>query len=642
MLLKMSSIFLSLLLTFMGNQELLSYLNLYWRHTEFREPQEQIIEEVLLGKDVFVLLPTGGGKSLCYQLPTLLLEGACLVISPLTALMKDQVEDLLHRNIPADMITADMEVDMVEAVFDRLHLGETKFLYVSPERLSNPVFLEHIKEAPISLIAVDEAHCISEWGQDFRPSYKNIKEFRNQICKVPIIALTATATPKVSEEILEKLGMNQAAVFTKSFLRENLQIVLKNTANKYPYLAKYLTQKSNQTHIVYSGTRKETEHLSAYLKTYLYDKVDCYHAGLSAEIRLQKQQYWKNSSHQTLVCTNAFGMGIDKEDVRSVVHTLPPYSLENYYQEIGRAGRDGKISSAIMLWEERDLKTFDEILKYQTPSQKEFLSICKMLYSLCQIAEGEKGQKNYNLDIQNLVRVSQCGVSKVKNVLNFLHVQEWIYYKTFWSSSYIKTAYSSDELYSLTGGNAYFMDTLFRHIEGMSYGKGYFNLTALSKKLNIEKQLLEQRLLELEEAGIIEFYNGEKASVTFLKERYDIRLQNHLWPLFQQIQRNKIRKWEEMKFFIRDTEFCKMKLIRIYFGEKNVSNCGKCSVCRSTSKTVQMTDDIINLLKQKPMQLDELCVSLPFYENAEVQEKLIELLDTEQVKMLDFRTYYYP
>ena len=355
-------------------------LKYFWGYDSFRDSQEDIINSIISCKDTLALLPTGAGKSLCYQLPALIQPGTCIVISPLVALMRDQVSQLKKRGIEAEFLSSELEEAEAETIYNNCKDGLTKLLYVSPERLTNAQFLQNIEEVEISFIAVDEAHCISEWGQDFRPSYQNIKTFKEQFKDVPCLALTATATLKVLTEIQSKLGLKNPNVFQKSFRRNNLNIVIEEISDKYLriYDILRLNQKSG---IIYTRTRKEAEELTYFLNSKGISNVDFFHAGISPKEKMAKQKKWINSQINSMFTTKAFGMGIDKDNVSFVIHFSPSASIENYYQEIGRAGRDGHQSFAFMFWNQQELNNFDQILANQIPTKKEFTAIVSYIYS---------------------------------------------------------------------------------------------------------------------------------------------------------------------------------------------------------------------------------------------------------------------
>ena len=613
----------------------------FWGYDSFRDSQEAIIDSVINEKDTLVLLPTGAGKSLCYQLPALLKEGTCLVISPLLALMKDQVNQLKSRGIEAEYLSSELDEYDAENIYDRCKEGLTKMLYVSPERITNKQFLQNIEEIELSFIAVDEAHCISEWGQDFRPSYQNIKEFRKNNPKIPCLALTATATPKVLEEIKLKLELKNPQVFQKSFKRDNIKIFMEEVSDKFQKVYDIL-KFSNEAGIVYVRTRKEAELLSEFLKKNQLKNVDYFHAGLSTKEKNTKQEVWNRSNNHVLISTNAFGMGIDKDNVRFVLHYSPAPSIENYYQEIGRSGRDGKESFAFLLWNKQELLNFDQILKNQIPDKAEFLKIVTYLYSIFQVAEFELPEKVFQLNINGIYNFTKLSNAKIRNVLNFLHNQEIIYFNEHKSLSSLQLLMEAHEIDQLPRKDAYFLELMLRTISGITTHKVMFSEQQVSGKIGSSVELIKERLKELQQKGYVEYIDGALSSIKFLKPR-DERLNSSVyWKLFEHIQKNKIQKWEEMKFYIEDEKYCKMKLILNYFGEKNAKNCGQCSVCERNKQSIfgkNISHQILNLLSKRPATIEELSIQLSYHSKENILENLIFLLDTGKVKMLNFRTY---
>ncbi|WP_144282656.1 RecQ family ATP-dependent DNA helicase [Chryseobacterium echinoideorum] len=613
----------------------------FWGYDHFRDTQEQIIDSIIQQKDTLVLLPTGAGKSLCYQLPALLQHGTCLVISPLLALMKDQVNQLKFRGIEAEYLSSELDEFDAEVIYNRCKDGLTKLLYISPERLTNKQFIQNIEEIPLSFIAVDEAHCISEWGQDFRPSYQNIKDFRKNNPEIPCLALTATATPKVLDEIKSKLELTHPNVFQKSFKRDNIKIFIEEISDKYQKVLNILKY-AKESGIIYVRTRKEAELLTEYLHRNKIQNVDYYHAGLTTKEKHERQNFWNNSDQNVLISTNAFGMGIDKDNVRFVIHFSPSQSIENYYQEIGRAGRDGKKSFAFLLWNQQEISNFDQILKNQIPNKVEFLKIISYLYSKFQVAEFELPEKVFQLNTTGIQNFTKLSTAKIKNVLNFLHTQEIIYYNNNKSLSSLELLINHAEIDQIPSKDAYFIELLLRSLSGITSHKVMFSEQNLSNKIGVSIHLIKERLKEMQQKNYLEYIDGALASVKFLKQRDERANSGIYWKLFEHIQKNKIQKWEEMKFFVEDTKYCKIKLILSYFGEKHSKNCGQCTACEKNKQSIfgkNISEEIIRVLNKKPSTIEEISVQLQFQSKENILEHLIYLLDAGKVKMLNFKTY---
>ena len=619
---------------------LLKTLKSFWGYDAFRESQEEIILSILEQNDTLALLPTGGGKSLCYQLPALVLEGTCLVISPLLALMKDQVSHLKDLGIEAEYLSSELDEAEQEEIYEKAISGEIKLLYVSPERLHNSLFMRKMLDVSFSFIAVDEAHCISEWGQDFRPSYQHISEFRKTIGNLPCLALTATATPKVVLDIKKKLGLSSVRVFQKSYKRENIHIFHEEISGKYQRMLSFL--KINKiSGIVYVRTRREAEELAAFLKENNLQNVDFYHAGLSARERNEKQIKWQERNDFVLISTNAFGMGIDKDNVRFVIHYSPSSSVENYYQEIGRAGRDGQESYAFLLWNKQELGEMDDVLSAQIPDKTQYLKVISYIYSIFQIADGEAAERIFQLDLQKVQSFTKISFAKIRSVLGFLHNQEVIFWNNYKSPSTIELKISAEELEYLPPKDAYFIELLLRNVSGVATHKVSFSEESLSAKLGVSQQMIKDRIKELQKKEWLEYVDGSTDSIKFLRPRDSREIQGKYWNLFEKIQRNKIQKWEEMKYFIQDKDFCKMRMILTYFGEKSSENCGKCSFCLSQNpvKEKTLSDEILEILAKNPATFDELSVKIFWHEKEKIYETLITLLNLEKIKMLNYKTY---
>lgn len=620
---------------------LLQTLHYYWKHQAFRALQEETIRSLLQGKDTLTLLPTGGGKSLCYQLPAVLSEGVCIVISPLLALMKDQVQSLQRKNIPSAYLSSEMEDYQMDEIYQKCKEGLIKILFISPERLSHPSFIYNFQEIKVSFIAVDEAHCISEWGQDFRPSYQNIKKFRAQFPHLPCLALTATATPKVIEEISKKLELQAPNIFRKSYRRENLSLHVLDIVDKYEFIYQFLAQ-NKTSGLIYTRTRKEAEDLFHFLSKRNIDNIDFFHAGLPTAEKNKKQRKWQYSNVDTLICTNAFGMGIDKENVQFVIHLSPSQSIENYYQEIGRAGRNGAEAYTFLLWNTAELKSIDGIIHAQTPSKQEFSTIVRAVYSLCQVADHEHTSVTFQLPIERIEKVTKIHRKKIISVLNFLHNQEIIYHNTRKRPSSIELKISTEQIGLMGANTEYFLELLLRNIPGIAQYKAYFNEEKLLEKLQINTINFQEKIRELSRLEILEYMDGQKSSIQFLTPRQDYKVEKEYWKLFYQIQKNNIQKWEEMKFFIQNQSHCKMKLILSYFGEKsNFQKCNQCSVCHQYqwNNAQPLSTKIIELLALHPMGIDELAIRLIHFDKETILETVIELREAGIITMHDFRTY---
>jgi len=397
----------------------------YWGYSSFRPLQEQIIDSVLAGQDALALMPTGGGKSICFQVPSLISEGVCIVITPLIALMKDQVSQLDKRGIKAVAIFSGMNLREIDIALDNCVYGDKKFLYVSPERLETEMFQERIKKMNVSLIAVDEAHCISQWGYDFRPSYLRIAEIKDILPNVPILALTATATPTVVEDIQDKLLFSKRNVFKMSFERTNLSYQVEYSEDKYNRLLKYIDANPGSA-IIYVRNRRKTKEIATFL---LNNKYSChfYHAGLTTEERDRKQKEWISSKVRIMVSTNAFGMGIDKADVRLVVHMDVPDSLEAYFQEAGRAGRDGNSALAVLLYHRSDVMDLDRNFEMKYPEIDFIKDIYNVLGNYFQLAVGSGAGESYEFVLADFIKMYNLNPLLTYNSIKYLEKEGYLF-----------------------------------------------------------------------------------------------------------------------------------------------------------------------------------------------------------------------
>ncbi|MEM1137932.1 MAG: ATP-dependent DNA helicase RecQ, partial [Bacteroidota bacterium] len=425
----------------------------YWKYTTFRSLQEEIIQAVLAGKDTLALLPTGGGKSICFQVPALAKEGVCIVISPLIALMKDQVYQLNTRGIEAKAIYAGMSQREIDITLDNAIYGNIKFLYVSPERLKTEIFITRAAKMNISLLAIDEAHCISQWGYDFRPPYLELMQFRELIPNVPCIALTATATEVVKNDIQDKLGFDQnAGFFQKSFARENLSYSVYYEEDKEKRMLEILSKVAGSA-IVYVRSRKRTKHFADFLRARKIS-ASFYHAGLSNEERARRQDDWINNRTRVIVATNAFGMGIDKPDVRIVIHLDLPDNLEAYYQEAGRAGRDERKAFAVLLYNHNDIKQLKENIEISHPSIDKLKKVYQAVANYLKIAVGSGYLESYDFDLDDFVNTFKLPYLETYHALKKLEEQDFIQFnESFYAPSRLTIALSHDKLYEFQVAN---------------------------------------------------------------------------------------------------------------------------------------------------------------------------------------------
>lgn len=623
-------------------------LQKYWKHDEFRPMQEEIIQAVLLGYDTLALMPTGGGKSVCFQVPALAKEGICLVISPLIALMKDQVETLHMMDIEAVSIVSGMGKREVDLALDSCIYGKVKFLYLSPERLLNELVRERIRHMHLNLIAVDEAHCISQWGYDFRPPYLHIADIRELHPHVPVLALTATATADVREDILQKLKFRQHHIFQKSFERKNLSYVVLEEENKYKKMLDIATGVKGSG-IVYVRSRKETFETARFLNQSGVPS-DYYHAGLNAETRSLKQENWKKNKVAVMVATNAFGMGIDKPDVRFVIHKDIPESLEAYYQEAGRAGRDGQKAYAVMLYNHADRISLEKKLELGFPSLTEIKKIYHHLGNQFQLSYGAGLGLSFDLDIGEFCAKFKLDPIKTLNALKFLERDEYLAFnESVFLPSRFRFLVPNEQLYNFqlqNKGFDPFIKTLLR-----SYGGSFENYVRLregdlGRRTHMSLKDVIATMKNLDELEILSYLSQtDQPQVTYSRPRVD---DAHLNLNRQYMDERKavFRKKMEAVLTYAETSNCRSQMLLTYFDEKNPLKCGVCDVCLEEKKKYQSTDrldfltnEIIQLLRDEPISLDELVTALSLGSEKERIEIIRSLLDAGKIKS-DGEKYY--
>jgi ATP-dependent DNA helicase RecQ len=578
-------------------------LQQYWGYESFRQPQEQVIESVLNGNDTIALLPTGGGKSLCYQIPGMLKEGVCLVVSPLISLMRDQVASLNKRGINAIALQSKLSVDEIVMLFDNLKFGNVKFLYLSPERLQSPLIIQKIKELTLNCIAVDEAHCISEWGHDFRPSYRQIKSIREYFPDTTVIALTATATKKVIEDIRVNLELKDTKIFKKSFFRDNLAYQVFSLENKLDRLFRILTKNPHPT-IIYVSSRKKTEELANYINTKGFNTVS-YHGGMSTEDKQSSFDLWMSEERPIIVATNAFGMGIDKPNVRVVVHMDLPYSIENYIQEAGRGGRDGNKAFSVVLQNENDISIYKKNTVEKIPDLSEIKEVHKRLYKHFQIAKGEKVETGFDFNLQEFCDRYQFKSAKTTNILHILKNHGIIDINhRFDTKSTVQIIVASEELLKFNSKNQLTMqliELLLRSYGSIFYQKAKISEFILAKKLKTTSTRIKKVLTKLHEKQIIEYKEvNSNHDLFFLLPREDDQTINRFSKSIKTYLKQQRKKAQDLIDFIRNDEVCRSQQILSYFGESFGEPCGMCDVCirnKRRKKKVNLSEDLMSLFQ---------------------------------------------
>ncbi len=619
-------------------------LKRYWGYNAFRPLQEEIINSVLHGKDTLALMPTGGGKSLCYQVPALVKPGLCLVISPLIALMKDQVENLRKKGITAYAIFSGMSRKEVINIFNVATESNCKFLYVSPERLETALFKEYLPGLDINLIAVDEAHCISQWGYDFRPPYLRIAALRKELPGVPMLALTASATPDVQNDICKKLEFTDKQVFRQSFERPNLSYSCFKVDSKINKIIEVL-QKVPGSSIVYCKSRKRTKEISELLRLQNISS-DFYHAGLVQEERNKKQEAWIGNKTRVIVCTTAFGMGIDKPDVRTVIHADVPDCLENYYQEAGRAGRDGKTSYAVLLYDNRDLHELEEMADLRFPGLDDIRNVYQSVANYLQIATGSGESQYYDFDITDFLKKFKLISHTTLYSLKALEQDGWLSFneQVFLPATVMFTV-SKESLYAFEKENPQLescIKTLLRAYEGI-----FDQATAISEKviaglMRMPFDDVKAQLLLLKSAGIIE-YQPQKDTPQLLMLRSRIKAEDisiDMAAYNKRKERFRLRM-KQMAAYVKEEAECRSRIIGNYFGDEKIKACGICDDCLR-QKSAQLSQEefevlhhrIINMVKYESLHTKDLLQKLNSIKK-EKAWKVLEFLQAENKIEMD-------
>ncbi|RGV36259.1 RecQ family ATP-dependent DNA helicase [Butyricimonas virosa] len=606
-------------------------LKTYWGYDDFRSLQEEIIRSVLDGKDTLALMPTGGGKSLTYQVSGLAMEGVCLVVTPLIALMKDQVEDLKNRGIPAEAIYTGMRRDRVESIINKCIYDTVKFLYVSPERLYSERFREKLRLMNVCLITVDEAHCISQWGYDFRPPYLRIAEVREFFPGVATLALTATATPEVVEDIQKQLHFSTPNVLSKSFRRENISYVIRDTEAKPLELFNILSKVQGGA-IVYVRTRLKASSIAAFLNKSGI-KSDFYHAGLSSAQRARRQEAWKSGKVPVVVATNAFGMGIDKADVRVVVHYDVPDSPEAYFQEAGRAGRDGKRAYAVLLSSRAALGGLQKRIDDAFPPKDYILRVYEALANYYQLGEGEGQGRAFEFNLKLFARNFKLNEARVMSAISILGVVGFLGYTTDINSrSRVMFTVLRDRLYEFETGDPLLerlMVLLMRNYAGIFVQDAYVDEGFLADQLDVTRKVLYDAFISLAKRKIIRYVPGDvKPYIVYYQPRLPLSYITIGREAYENRKELFVTKIGAMARYIRDDETCRQLLLMEYFGQKEEKPCGICDVCIGKKK---------RLHREERKSLEERILQVLARQNTNIRELVRQLGEDKEVVVEQIR-----
>jgi len=623
----------------------LEILQKYWKFDSFRTPQEEIINSVLSGKDTFGLMPTGGGKSICFQVPALMKEGLCLVISPLVALMKDQVDNLNNKNIKAIALFGGIYNDELITLLDNCLYGNYKFLYVSPERLQQDWILEKIKNLPINLIAIDEAHCVSQWGHDFRPAYLKIKNLKPFFPNIPFIALTASATPTVREDIIKQLELRSPNVFQKSFDRDNLAYMVFETEDKL-YKIEQILSKNPEPSIIYVRNRKSCHDISSQLISLGY-KASFYHGGLSRRDKEKNMTAWMTEDVQVIVATNAFGMGIDKANVKTVIHIQLPQNLENYYQEAGRAGRNNQKAFAILLKGPTDTISAKKQFIENTPT-KEFIKIVfNKLCNYFKIAYGEGLHQEFSFNLHHFCTQYQLPTLKTYNSIQFLDQQGVLTFTQEYSEKItLQFILESKEVIRYTSLNPKeepVILNILRTYPGIYDTATTINISLIAKKSNLTETQVELVLQKLKDKEIASYKaKNNDATILFNEIREDELTINRVIKHLKAQNSLKEYQLDAVINYVLKNNSCKRNTLLNYFGENKNEKCNICSYCVSINNATITNDSlsktIITILTKEELNSREIQNKIGCKE-PQLIFALQELIEDGKVKVLPNNKY---
>ena len=620
-------------------------LKQYWGYDSFRDLQEEIITSIGEGKDTLGLMPTGGGKSITFQVPALAQEGICIVITPLIALMKDQVQNLRKRGIKALAIYSGMTRQEILTALENCIFGNYKFLYISPERLDTEIFRTKLRSMKVSIITVDESHCISQWGYDFRPAYLKIAEIRELLPGVPVLALTATATPEVVKDIQTRLNFREGNVFRMSFERKNLAYIVRKTDNKTKELL-HILQRISGSAIIYVRNRRRTKEITELL-TNEGITADFYHAGLDNAVKDLRQKRWQSGEVRVMVATNAFGMGIDKPDVRIVLHLDLPDSPEAYFQEAGRAGRDGEKAYTVILYAKSDKMTLHKRIVDTFPEKEYILNVYEHLQYYYQMAMGDGFQCIREFNLEEFCRKFKYFPVPVDSALKILTQAGYLEYTDEQdNSSRILFTIRRDELYKLRemGKEAdALIQTILRSYTGVFTDYAYISEESLALRTGLTRQQIYNILVTLTKRRIVDYIPRKKTPyIIYTRERLDLRFL-HIPPIVYEERKARYEaRIKAMEEYVTTENVCRSRMLLHYFGEKNEHNCGQCDVCLSNRASNDLSEksyeelkrQILELLGQSPLTPAEIADKIKA-EKEDIGQVIRYLLDEDGLKMQD-------
>ena len=615
-------------------------LQQYWGYPSFRPLQEDIVDSVMAGKDTLALLPTGGGKSICFQVPAMAMEGLCLVITPLIALMKDQVAHLVDKGIPAAAIYSGMHPDALELAYNQAAYGRLKFLYVSPERLQTNAFIQALRKMKVCLLAVDESHCISQWGYDFRPPYLKIADIRPYMPKTPVLALTATATAKVVDDIQFRLGFKQKNVFQSSFERKNVTYNVFHEADKYGVLRRKLEAMKEGSAIVYVRNRKRTQVIADWLNS-VGISATFYHAGLDAKTRDERQDLWMKGKVKVIAATNAFGMGIDKPDVRLVIHIDLPDSIEAYFQEAGRAGRDLKPSEAFLLVSPADIKKLQENLTQSFPELDRIKLIYNALGNYFSIPVGAGENVSYPFVISDFANRYGFSIIEVFHTLKILEKEGFLVLSdSFDEPSKVMIKASRDDIYGFQVNNPQYSELvkyMLRSLPGVMSDFVKINEEMMAKKIGVQAEKVMEHLKKLEAYNFLSYApRNDKPQILFLSEFVDAKHFGLSKENYYDRKKDAEERVKAVVDFVNNEEECRSVQLLRYFNEKTRKTCGRCDVCLKQQHSVPydaIENRVRSVLSEEMLPMDEILSQCSDFEESQVLDAIRFLVDNEVLQV---------